>query len=76
MAKILVADDSRTSRKMLLDIIRSLEFDEILEATDGNDAVAKFEAECAEKAEKAAAREAEKAAKAAAREAKAKAKAE
>ena len=43
MAKILVADDSRTSRKMLLDIIRSMDFDEILEATDGNDAVAKFE---------------------------------
>ena len=40
------------------------------------DAVAKFEAECAEKAEKKAEREAEKAAKAAAREAKAKAKAE
>lgn len=43
MAKILVADDSRTSRRMLLDIIRGLEFDEIIEATDGNDAVAKFE---------------------------------
>lgn len=43
MAKILVADDSRTSRKMLLDIIRGLEFEEIIEATDGNDAVAKFE---------------------------------
>ena len=41
--KILVADDSRTSRRMLLDIIRGLEFDEIIEATDGNDAVAKFE---------------------------------
>lgn len=40
------------------------------------DAVAKFEAEVAEKAEKAAEREALKAAKAAAREAKAKAKAE
>ena len=43
MAKILVADDSRTSRRMLLDIIRGLDFDEIIEATDGNDAVAKFE---------------------------------
>ena len=43
MAKILVADDSRTSRRMLLDIIRGLEFDEIIEATDGNDAVAKFD---------------------------------
>jgi len=42
MAKILVADDSRTSRRMLLDIIRTLDFEEIIEATDGNDAVAKF----------------------------------
>ena len=43
MAKILVADDSRTSRRMLLDIIRTIGFDEIIEATDGNDAVAKFD---------------------------------
>jgi len=43
MAKIMIADDSRTSRKILLDIVRGLEFDEIIEATDGNDAIAKFD---------------------------------
>lgn len=43
MAKILIADDSRTSRKMLLDIIREFDFDEIYEAVDGNDAVIKFQ---------------------------------
>ncbi len=42
MAKILIADDSRISRRMLADIVKPIGFSEIIEAVDGQDAVNKF----------------------------------
>lgn len=45
MAKILVADDSQFMRKVLSDILNKNGYTDIVEAADGSEAIAKFDAE-------------------------------
>ena len=45
MAKILLADDSAFMRKVLIDILNKNGYDDVVEATDGNQAIEKFNTE-------------------------------
>ena len=48
MAKFLVVDDSLTMRRIVVNALKTQGFDEVIEASDGKDAVAKILSEGAQ----------------------------